>query len=629
MPFFPLYPSLQLGLLRAIGTTHGFAVDTYPLYLDFARSIGESLYEGICDNQCRLAGEWLFSPVAFGASAPDPDGRFVEDFQEDLVHILDYHDDMTDAALHRVLGPAPTGERWWAREDVDLGRLHHIRRTVVPEFVERALDTVPWSRYRVVGFTSTFQQNVASLALARGIKERFPDVVTVIGGANCDGGMGRELFAAAGGALDYAVSGEGDTTFPRLLLALLADGDPADVPGVICRRAGEVVQAEPEPPFEQLDELPVPDFSEFFERAGRLGMSPIDLAEGGIPFESSRGCWWGERSQCTFCGLNGTGMAYRMKSPPRVAAELETLAVRHRARTFVAVDTIIHPSYITDFFPLLPHGDEGYRFYYEAKSNLSRGAVEALARGGVFRLQPGIESLSSHVLHLMRKGVRAAQNVNVLRWGRYYGMTVVWNLLYGFPGERERDYVDQLALIPKLAHLEPPLCMARIRMDRFSPLFEDESKFPAVWKRPEASYRYIYPTNVNIDELAYFFEYELEHVLDRAVYEGVRAVVEDWQVAWRRAEVRALTFTAGSEGLRIVDLRHGAEEIHEYDGCFAALYQACSDEPTSRQALVQTLEPRHSARAIDAAIEELVDQAMMLRDGSLLLSLALPDDLGP
>ena len=42
-------------------------------------------------------------------------------------------------------------------------------------------------------------------------------------------------------------------------------------------------------------------------------------------FETSRGCWWGAKSHCTFCGLNGETMAFRSKSPRRALDELEQL----------------------------------------------------------------------------------------------------------------------------------------------------------------------------------------------------------------------------------------------------------------------------------------------------------------
>ena len=45
-----------------------------------------------------------------------------------------------------------------------------------------------------------------------------------------------------------------------------------------------------------------------------------------IPLETSRGCWWGMKHHCIFCGLNGKQMAFQDKSPDRVAQWFETPA---------------------------------------------------------------------------------------------------------------------------------------------------------------------------------------------------------------------------------------------------------------------------------------------------------------
>ena len=91
-----------------------------------------------------------------------------------------------------------------------------------------------WGRYSVVGFSSTFQQNVASLALARRIKERFPMVKVVFGGANFEGEMGPE-YVRAFPFIDYAVVGEGDMAFPALLRNI-ADCKRESVVEAICPR---------------------------------------------------------------------------------------------------------------------------------------------------------------------------------------------------------------------------------------------------------------------------------------------------------------------------------------------------------------------------------------------------------
>ena len=62
---------------------------------------------------------------------------------------------------------------------------------------------------RVVGCTSTFEQHVASLALLRRIRELDPDVVTMLGGANCETVMGETTHRCFPW-VDFVVSGEAD-----------------------------------------------------------------------------------------------------------------------------------------------------------------------------------------------------------------------------------------------------------------------------------------------------------------------------------------------------------------------------------------------------------------------------------
>lgn len=47
------------------------------------------------------------------------------------------------------------------------------------------------------------------------------------------------------------------------------------------------------------------------------------------------------KHHCTFCGLNGTAMRFRAKSPQRVLDELACLARRYRSFSFEAVDNIL------------------------------------------------------------------------------------------------------------------------------------------------------------------------------------------------------------------------------------------------------------------------------------------------
>jgi ribosomal peptide maturation radical SAM protein 1 len=597
MPFLdPDRPSIQVGLLAAIGAARGHDVRTLHANLDFAAQVGLDWYHLLCQRRSRLVGDWLFSLEAFGDTAPDQEDWLLDDFADELGYLGD------DAGRVRA-------------------RLLDTRHRAVPAYLDHLLGEVAWADVDVVGFSSTFQQNTASFALARRLKAAHPQLVTVFGGANFDGDMGRELVRTVD-CVDLAVIGEGDEAFPRLLDALAAGTPPETVPGVARRVGDTVVAAPPEPPRRHLDDLPDPDYAEFFERAERLGVLPRQGHRTvWIPFEASRGCWWCEKHHCTFCGLNGTSMAYRSKSADRVAAELAAQARRHRSFLFEAVDNILDVSYLRTLLPALAEQGTGYELFYEVKANLTRSQVRLLAQGGVTRIQPGLESLSSHVLTLMRKGVRAAQNVNLLRWARYYGIDVAWNILRGFPGETAEDYATQAAAVPHLAHLQPPSGVTRVWLERFSPLFTDPDGFAMAWRAPERSYRYVYPSTVDLDRVAYFFEYELAEELPADAYTALTKAVDDWLAAKDATH----TFWAAPGYVQIYDGRHpGREGTYAFQGFLAEVYLACVDRPTTAAAIARRIGGDHPADAIAEALAEFAGHGLVFQDGNLAVALALP-----
>jgi len=67
-----------------------------------------------------------------------------------------------------------------------------------------------------------------------------------------------------------------------------------------------------------------------------------------------------KKSHCTFCGLNGTGMKHRSKSPERVLAELSQLSGRYGIRSFQFVDNILDMSYFKTVLPKLAAVEDKY-----------------------------------------------------------------------------------------------------------------------------------------------------------------------------------------------------------------------------------------------------------------------------
>lgn len=594
MPFFSVRtPSIQIGGLRATVRAAGLKAVSLHLVLDFAAQLGSREYEALSRHNGRMLGEWLFSLEAFGTDAPDLDGSMLAAFADEFGSMS-------------ALGDDP------------LVRLAEIREVEVPRYLDRLMETVPWDAYEVIGFSSTFQQSVASFALSRRIKDAWPGLVTLFGGSNFEQPMGSELVASVD-AVDYAIAGEAELALPAFLRALRDAEDPTQIRGVLSRGS---TQTEQTLPVTDLDAVPDPDYHEYFERGALLNLTPT---AGGVklPYQSARGCWWGQKHHCTFCGLNGSGMSFRGQSAERVRAGLERRTREYRSFRHVAVDNIMPRSYVTDLFPALAASEAGYQLFYEIKSNLDRASLKALRAGGVTGLQPGIESLSTPTLKLMRKGVTGIQNVNTMRWSHYYGINVDWNVLWGFPGERVEDVTAQLRLFRMLHHLQPPVGGGRIWLERYSPLFDEYAADPEAGVRAELSYRFVYPARANLDRLAYLFHYEFKQALPDEVFASTLAEIADWRSAWSRGERRpALTYRQSGDVLEVRDARGEELVIHWLEEPQARIYAGCSTRQATASKLSRELgiEPA----LVTDALEEMVDRELMMRDGEHYLSLALP-----
>jgi ribosomal peptide maturation radical SAM protein 1 len=593
-------PSIQLGLLKSLAAAHGFPARTLHANLIFATQIGVEYYQLLAQHRGPQIGEWLFSLEAFRGAAPDPGSHIIEDLAEELSYLA-----------------GSPGEL--------LEKLTRTRQVDIPAYLDSLIETFPWHEAAVVGFSSTFQQNTASFALARRLKQRYPHIFTIFGGANFDGDMGPE-FVRTVDCIDAAVIGEGDNAFPQLLEALAAGADVTAIPGIARRVDGKAEVAPPMPPTDRLDDLPEPDYEEYFRLAEDVGILPrAGHRKVWLPIETARGCWWGAKHHCTFCGLNATTMRFRSKSPQRVLDELARQARRYRSFHFEAVDNVLDVAYLERLFPVLVEDETGYEFFYEVKANLSREQLRLMAQAGVTCIQPGLESLSSHVLRLMRKGTRASQNVNVLRWCQYYGIHVSWNLLSGFPGETAQDYDEQAAVIPHLFHLRPPSGVSRIWLERFSPLFTGQGTRPIRDRTPERSYRYIYPDDVDLDQAAYFFDYQPESGLPESAYTGVRHAVTAWRDACLTDTPPTLTYWSAPHFVQICDHRQqGQDGTYTFEDTLADLYLACSGKPTTAAAVRRKLDLRLPAEAVQEIFAEFGQRGLMFLDGRFALALALP-----
>lgn len=520
----------------------------------------------------------------------------------------------------------PTDEilvREWRLADTDLARLKRMRRHVEP-FLGDCLDTVPWGDYTFVGFTSVFQQNIASLALAARVKRRHPDVTIAFGGANWEDTMGAALQAQFP-FVDLAFSGEADLSFPAVLEARREGRPVAGIRGVTAAAAGGMAAPSGPERVHVLDDLPVPDYDAYFEqhRASENGriVTPTLLVE------TARGCWWGEKSHCTFCGLNGSTMAFRSKSVDRAVGEILELHDHYGAHSISVVDDILDMRYFRSVLPRLAEADRGLDIFWEIKANLTREQIRILRDAGVLSVQPGIESLSDHVLKLMRKGTTGLRNIELLKWCREYGVKPYWNMLYGFPGETAADYERILSLLPAVWHLHAPTGYGPIRLDRFSPYHADPASFGMVNVRPMAPFTYLYPFDrASLMDIAYYFDFDYDDGRSADIHAG--AVIELTRRWMADSAPGALELREAGDGtVELLDTRPQAGEAKRATlrGWKAAAYLAC-DRPAPLRALrtlPEVLVATVGEEELITFLERCVEHRLMVRGEQSWLNVAV------
>lgn len=589
MPCSSIRPPLGISLLKSHLARDGVEVSIFNANIRYALRSGPRFYHYISEVAPveSLLGEWLFSECVFPTASS---GGYLEAMRAEFPH------EFPDEAVRRL----------------------EALREQSSDFLDECLDECLREDHDVVGFTTSFAQNMASLALARRIKDRRPATPIAFGGANCEDAMGLALHRAFP-FIDMVFCGEADLSFPSAIRALAQGGSPAGIPGVIHRDSGGASRYSTLTPerVRELDALPFPDYDDFFVQYDAL---PDGSRVSGVPMETSRGCWWGEKHHCTFCGLNGLAMPFRSKTADRALAEVDHLRHRYRVEDIQMVDNILDMRYLRTFLPALAERKVRPALFYETKANLTYEQLQLFRSAGIKAIQPGIESLDSDVLRIMRKGTTGVRNIELLKHCRELGLWPHWNILYGFPGESPDAYERMADMVSSLVHLDPPNVCIRLRLDRFSPLFTEAEESGLVDVRPARAYGLLYdlPPDV-LHDLAYYFDFAYRdgRVPDRYA-ERLATLVRDWQEK-RHGD---LVMTDHGDAVEIVDTRNGAPRTWHLTGAERRLYLLCGSGQTPR-ALEQELGAELDAERLRGVLAEWVENGLAIELDGRYLSLAV------
>lgn len=602
-------PSLPLAILRRLCSEAGVEAQVLYPNLDMAAEIGFEPAAHL--SQVRhLYGlsEHLFSAQIYGREAVNSDA-FLRRFAEAL---------------------RPTADTYpWGQSFSELSLLERLRDEVVPRFLDATLARVMALEPAVVGFTATFNQVMASLALAVRLRSALPELRIVAGGASFDGEMGVEYHRAFMGSIDHVFLGEAEESFREYLRRLLSDESTAGISGTTWTD-GREVHVVPGRPLADLSASPTPDFDDFFAEKRRvLEATGKDFNIEVLPFESSRGCWWGQKHQCMFCGLNHGSMPFRSRPAERVIADLVYLAARYSVVKFSATDWILTRTGRGELFRRLTELDLDLDLFYEVRSDMKKAEIAEMKRAGITRVQPGIESFSTPLLELMGKGTTGIRQVQFLRWCEELGVSAAYNLLARFPGEKPEWYREMERLIRRIRHLQPPGHEpVEIEMHRFAPLFEERASLGVdrVALRPD--YAFNLPSGT-VDPLkaGYFFSFESKRLPDdEGGLAALSQTVNSWIADRGRPVPPRYEYRVGPGFIHVEDTRGPEPRVMDLADLYHDVLLLC-DAIQTRETLARDLERVRPTEvrdgSLDRVVDELIASDLLLAEGRQLLTLPI------
>lgn len=589
------WPSTALGSLKSYLSAAGVEVTALHLHMEVACAIGIDRYQLVAERAWDLA-ETFYSCLL----APDERDRLLGPAVDKL----------------REAGQEKLAE-WAATSAVEELR----------DATRNCLERIDLTRYRLAGFSVGALQLCSSLYAARLLKQRAPGLPVLFGGSGLVGKVGRNLLEAEP-AIDALVDGEGEEALLRIarLGTPLSPEDLATVPNLWYRAGGEIRRTATEV-LADLDPTPVPDYSDYFTVAERLGY-PTDAMT--LPVEASRGCAWEHRCGpeelrgCTFCGLYRTSPDYREKSLGRLLTEVEELVRQSQLLDLGFIDAYLPQSYRRELLAALAGSPRDLTVWCELRCNLDEEVATLLALAGAWKVQLGVEALHTPILKRMEKGTRAIENIYCVRLCEERGIQAQYNLLTHYPGVPRREVEEMIALLPQLFGYRPPQ-LSEFYLDRGSRIYRAPREVgltPGDLDHVPAAHL---PSALAGCGLTQLVPFRLDPVAREAVpaWEELARVVDRWQQIYRQA-VRAghrlpLSYREGHEILEVIDCRSGEQRTLRFGGALREVFLACR-KPVSLSQLAQQLPHLDPAR-LKSLVGSLAAQQLIFQEGQLCLSL--------
>lgn len=339
------------------------------------------------------------------------------------------------------------------------------------DFLRNGVEQISKEDPKIVSFYTRCDSYHIVLRLAQRLKAAMPQTWIVFGGPQaditaCDTVRNFDY-------VDFVCCGEGETTVCPLFASLLKGQPDLDVPGLVYCKDGQPVKNPRPALMEDLDALPMVDYSL---------VQTVDTEGQDFPVDVGRGCPFG----CTYCSTNTFwGRKYRLKSPERIAQDVKDVHDRFGFASFAFEHDMftMKRSQVEQTCKLLKKLDFPIRWRCSARVDcIDEGLIDTMVDAGMYAIYIGIETGSARMQKKINKNLKLEHVLPMLRYIHSKGVKVTTSFIYGFPEETREDLCQTMELMRSIMALgkitvQAHLCtflpgteLTRQYMDQLTPM---------------------------------------------------------------------------------------------------------------------------------------------------------------
>lgn len=439
----------------------------------------------------------------------------------------------------------------------------------------------------------------------------------ILGGSGLTPNLSKSLYNTYGW-IDAICFGEGEIALESYLRKIANGGDrPVDT-----TRRNSIDFGTKGNQIDDLNQLPTPDYSEFFEVAREPDFDHI-TASLVLPVEGSRGCWHQCRAPggCNFCSLNLQWEGYRLKSTARQAAQIKTLTGRYGVSKILFVDNAM-PAGTIERLTAVVKELSLIVVLLETRPNLTEETIKKVSEIAIYRFFLGLEALDSASLARINKGVSLIQNIYIMKLLEQYQINSSGCIMFNIPGTNVA-VLDELDEVIDCVKGYRPLYINYLILSEGSPFHDEMLARPDYEDRNNQHYWQYLPEEIN-NKLSFSERYYLGPLNENHAYaerfSGIREKLLDWgHQYWALKKQHSVNHLFWLEsGVKLHDFRSGVEVRWDLSPDESELFKAV-DCPRS----IRKLKARYGDGAVEQFISRMQERRLIFTDGIKVLGLPI------